>query len=359
MKRNIICLAALLAATSAAQAQSSVTLFGLLDLNVSHYKAGSAAGGGSRTDMNDGTVNGLNGSRWGMRVTEDLGGGLRASALMEGGILADTGAAAQGGRSFGRQVFVALGMANVGEVRLGRQYVLSDSVMFMSNPFGNALTLNPSTAVTNMGRSLSTWLNAPRADNVFQVQTASLGGLTLAAQVAPGEGTADRFHGVRANYQVGQFATAISYEWNKSRTTGEDTNKSLTFAANYNFGPVKLLGGVQRNSDLTTTSGNGAAVGVSNLIVTGDTTLTMQDLNGYTLGAEVPAGAFLLGANYTLVNYEAANGDSLDLGKLAFGARYSLSKNTFLYTSASFAAGDLKNYITQERVIQAGIRMAF
>ena len=65
MKLQLIAAAALVAAGPATQAQSSVNLFALIDLNVTHYSAGSKAGQGSVTVMNDGTTNGLNGSRWG------------------------------------------------------------------------------------------------------------------------------------------------------------------------------------------------------------------------------------------------------------------------------------------------------
>lgn len=343
----------------AAHAQSSVTVFGLLDLNVSHYKAGSAAGGSSLTLMQDGTANGLNGSRWGIRTTEDLGGGLRAGAVMEAGLTADTGAAAQGGRAFGRQVFVSLSHTAAGELRLGRQYILSDSVVGQGNPFGNALVNNPTTSVTNMGRNLPMWLNAPRADNTVQLQTASLGGFHAAAQLAPGEGTADRFHGVRFVYQAGPLYTGLAYEWNKARSDGDNTNKSLSATANYNFGFMKLLGGIQRNSELRLGSGNGAAVGVSNLIVTGATSFTAQDIDGWTLGAEVPVGGpTTLGLNYTQVTYEGTGGEA-KLGKAAFSARYGFSKNTFGYGGVSMATGDLKDYLSQKTVFQLGLRMAF
>jgi len=349
-----------LAACGAAQAQSTVTLYGLVDLNLTRTTAGSKAGGASQIDMNDGTVNGLNGSRWGIRVAEDLGSGLKAGVVLEGGLLADTGAAGQGGRSFGRQAFLSLNSASAGELRLGRQYVLSDSVMGTSNPFGNALTLNPGTGVTNMGKALPMWLNVPRADNVIQYQTPSFGGAQLAVQVAPEEsGTMDRFHGVKLSYAGGPVVVAASYEWNKSRTTGDSTNKSLTMGANYNFGAFKLLAGVQRNRDLALGSGNGAAAGVSNLTVTTATTFTAARTDDYTVGVEVPVGNFLLGTNYTAVKYQSATGTSATLGKVAVGARYGLSKSTFLYTSASQATGDLKDYISQNRVLQAGLRTAF
>lgn len=351
--------AALLAAAPAAQAQSSVTLFTLVDVNVSHYSAGSRSGAGSMTAMNDGTTNGLNGSRWGIRTVEDLGGGLKAGVLLENGFNADNGTFGQGGRAFGRQGFVWLSSSTVGELRLGRQYILEDSVMGLSNPFTNALTLNPGTGVTNAGKALPLWLNAPRADNVLQVQTINYGGFQAAAQVAPGEGTADRFYGVKLSYGQGPFNSALSYEWNRSRTTGDNVNKSLTVAANYNFGVVKVLGGVQRNRDLATTSVNGAFTG-NNLTVTGTNTFAMDHSDGTTIGVEVPVGSFvLLGANYTRVKYANAAGQNDTLGKVAVGARYALSKNTFLYASASQATGGLKDFVSQKGVTQIGVRTAF
>jgi len=270
----------------------------------------------------------------------------------------DTGTLGQGGRVFGRQGYVWLSSATLGEIRLGRQYILEDSTMFQTNPFGNALTLNPGTGVTNVGKALPFWLNAPRADNIVQVQTLNYSGFQAFAQVAPQEGTQDRFYGTKLAYATGGLTTAASYEWNKSVKTGDNVNKSLTLAANYNFGPVKLLAGIQRNRKLSTASGNGAFQG-SNLTVTGDTTFTADHTNGSTVGVEVPLGNWLLGANFSQVTYSPVTGSGLKLGKLAAGARYSLSKNTYLYTSASTATGDLKDYISQKSVVQAGLRTAF
>ena len=359
MKIQSLALAALVGAAGAAQAQSAVSLYALIDLNVTRYKAGGKAGGDTQTVMNDGTVNGLNGSRWGVRGTEDLGGGLKAGVVLEGGVLADTGSLAQGGRGFGRQAFVSLSSTNLGELRLGRQYILEDSVMGLSNPFGNALVNNPGTGVNNMGKALPLWLNAPRADNVFQWQSPRWGGFSVAGQWAPGEGTADRFSGVKAAYGIGAFNAALSYEWNKARIGGDRSNQSLTFGANYDFGVVKVLGGFQDNRKLATGSGNGAASGVSNLVVTGPITFNMRETRGYTLGAEVPIGLTTLGVNHTQVRYESATGQQQDLGKFALSARYALSKNTFLYAGGSISTGDLKNYISQKTVLQAGLRTAF
>lgn len=365
-KKKIALTAALLALVGSASAQSTVTLFGLVDVNLSSYSAGDQSGAVSITKMNDGVTNGLNGSRWGIRTTEDLGGGLSAGVLLESGFNVDTGASGQGGRLFGRQSFLSLGSATAGELRLGRQYVLSDAVIGQGNPFGNALVNNPTTAVSYVNaagavKTVPYFLNPARSDNVLQYQSPTVaGGLTAALQYAPGEGTADTYEGVRLAYAQGPFYAGAAYEWNKDRTTGDATNKALSVSGNYNFGSFKLLGGLQRSTDLTTTSGNGTASGVSNLAVTGATPFTLKNFNGYTIGAEVPVGAAtVLGVNYTLMKYEGTLGEASNLGKIALAARYGLSKNTFLYAGASFATGDLKDYIAEKTVVQAGIRTAF
>lgn len=355
-----VCLFALAAVSAAvANAQSNVVLYGLVDLNVSRYSPGSNVGGGSTTRMNDGHENGLNGSRWGLRVTEDLGADLKAGVVLESGILADTGRSGQGGRLFGRQSFISVTHASLGELRLGRQYVLSDLVMNQGIPFGIALVSNPGISVTNAGRDLPMWLNAPRADNVVQYQTPKFGGVALAAQVAPGEGTADRFHGFRAEYQSGPLFAGFAYEWNKSRSTGDVVNKSLTVAANYNFGVAKLVGGVQRNRDLDLASGNGAASGVSNLLLTTNAVFSVSKFDGATVGAEIPVGAATIGVNYTRMRYEGSGGEKANLGKIALTGVYNLSKNTVLYAGGSIATGDLKDYISEKRVLQVGMRKAF
>ena len=360
LQRTLLAAAAVLAA-GAAQAQSSVVAFGLIDLAVNNFKAGDALGGTDVWKLVDGTQNGFNGSRVGFRTTEDLGSGLKANALLEMGLTADTGNLAQGGRAFGRQVYVGLSSASMGEIRMGRQYILSDSVMAMATPWGNAAVNNTGTASTNMGANLPFWLNAPRADNVLQYQTPSFGGFYAAAQVAAGEGTADRFHGVKLAYQAGPLNIGGSYEWNESRSTGDDINKSLTFGANYNFGFMRLVGGYQKNDELVVGSGNGAFIGNNLTVNVGGTTPTFlaTQISGYTLGAVIPVGAFEIGVNYSDMEYESAAGRTASLGKAAVTGRYNLSKNTFLYSGFSLSTGDLQERIAESQVFQAGMRMAW
>jgi predicted porin len=101
MKKTLVALAIAGAYTGVAYAQSTVTLYGLIDTYVEAAKTN----GDSVTKVSAG---GLNGPRWGLTGAEDLGGGLKAVFTLEGGYNSDTGTIGQGGRIFGRQMFVGL-----------------------------------------------------------------------------------------------------------------------------------------------------------------------------------------------------------------------------------------------------------
>ena len=364
IKSKPIMAIALVTLAGAASAEDSFKLYGLLDVNLSNYSAGSLSRGngtsGNKLVLQDGATNGLNGSRWGIKAQKDLNGGLVAGALLEGGINTDTGASGQGGLAFGRQIFVSLSKDGSGELRVGRQYVLSDSVIGMGNPFGNALVNNPTTGVTNATKKLPYFLNPSRADNVIQYQTPAFSGLTAAVQAAPGETSADDFFGLRAMYANGPLNVGGSYEWNKDRATGSSTNNVFSLSANYKFGSFKLLGGLQNVTDFTTTAGNGTAGGYINTVTGPSGVFAFKKLTGYTLGTEVPVGtADVVGVNYTLMTYESATGSSANVGKIAAALRHDLGKDTYVYTGVSTAVGDLKDYISEQTVVQVGFRTAF
>ncbi|RFO97251.1 hypothetical protein DIC66_08950 [Rhodoferax lacus] len=347
-----------------ASAEDSVKMYGLLDINLSNYSAGDLSNGtgaaGNKLVLQDGVTNGLNGSRWGIKAQKDLNAGLTIGAQLEAGVNVDNGAAGQGGLAFGRQIFVSLAKEGAGELRIGRQYVLSDSVIGMGNPFGNALVTNPTTKVTDVKNALPYFLNPSRADNVLQYQTPSFSGLTAAIQAAPGETTSDDFYGVRAVYASGPLNIGGSYEWNKDRTTSNNTNKVVSLSANYNFGSFKLLGGLQNTTDFTTTAGNGTAGGYLNTVTGPSGAFAFTKLSGYTLGAEVPVGtADVVGVNYTLMTYESAAGATANVGKIAAAVRHDLGKDTYVYAGVSTAVGDLKDYISEKTVVQLGLRTAF
>jgi len=110
--------------------KTTLTIYGLLDLNVQHLSSGSRStlGGNGLWRLADGTAYGP-GSRLDFKINQDLGDGLNAGALLEMGYNANNSMLAQGGRIFGRQGFAYLKSNDYGELRFGRQYMLHDDAV--------------------------------------------------------------------------------------------------------------------------------------------------------------------------------------------------------------------------------------
>jgi predicted porin len=372
MIKTLTTTAVLLMLASLAQAQQAapytststaptVTVYGLIDTNITNLRGGSKIGSPKDTSLYDGAANGLNGSRWGLNVWQPIDSDLKAIAKIEGGYNSPNGTLGQGGRIFGRQAYVGLSSVSGGELRLGRQYLLSDDITTLAAPFGTGLTLNPSLGITNAGKSLPFWFDATRADYVIQYQTPTYTGASFAAQVAPGNGnTSDRFYGVRAMYaeKDNPFSAALSHEWNRSRTTKDDVNKSTTLGLSYDFQTFKLLGGLQKNADLALGSGNGAFTG-SSLVATSTTATTFNEVNAATIGVAIPWEKYLFGLNYTAAKYEGPVGTDQKLGRAGLGVKYGLTDKVFIYSSVAAATGDMKDYISEKTMVQAGLRFGF
>ena len=124
MKKSLLALVALGAFAGAAHAQSSVTLYGIIDEG---FIFNNNAKGGHLYGLSSGV---MQGSRFGLRGTEDLGGGLKAIFVLENGFDVNSGRLGQGGLMFGRQAYVGLS-SQFGTVTLGRQY---DSVVDYVGP---------------------------------------------------------------------------------------------------------------------------------------------------------------------------------------------------------------------------------
>jgi predicted porin len=124
MKKTIIALAALSSLASVAHAQSSVTLFGVIDEGIDMV----SNKGGSHVVQLSSSV--MQGNRWGLNGSEDLGGGLKAVFMLENGFNLNSGALSQNGLMFGRQAWVGLS-SQFGTVTIGRQY---DSVFDYAAP---------------------------------------------------------------------------------------------------------------------------------------------------------------------------------------------------------------------------------
>lgn len=326
MKKSLIALAAL-AVTGIASAQSSVTLFGIVDAAISRY-SNSGAGGTSFTGM---TNSGYNSSQLGFRGREDLGGGLSAMFWIEGGLTNDDGTPA--GFTFTRRSVVGL-TGNWGEVRFGREYTPTFSNDSAFDPFG---TNGVGSNVIGRGRASSgaaTLVSAAGGPNTTQVRAsnsvsyflpANLGGFYGNAMYAFDEnvsglaaGNNGQYWGLRGGYATGPINAAFS--WGKkdgstvlAAATPEITTWSL--AGSYDFGVAKLMGEYLRETYDTGATGE-------------------HDLKGYLIGALVPMGAGEIRVAYSRVKKDVAGG-GLDPSarQIALGYVHNLSKRTALYAS--------------------------
>jgi predicted porin len=339
MKKSLIALA-VLAASGAAMAQSSVTLFGIIDAGVGYVKAD---GAGHTT----GLINGGNStSRLGFRGTEDLGGGLAASFWLEGALNNDVGGGATQttGFDFQRRSTVSLS-GNFGEVRLGRDFAPTYLSLIAFDPFGQRgfgqiETLGSGT-VTNPSGTAAGYVR--NNNSVAYFLPATLGGFYGNVQYAFGERNSNQ----TATRNVAGFSTtALAATTNKS-------NNYLGGRIGYANGPLDVAGSYGQYADVVRTAAPGSYAqdyklgnigasydfGVVKPMVliqsekqAGLGTVGDFKLNTYAIGATAPLGAGVLRAQVS--RYDLKN-SSNDANKFAIGYVYNLSKRTAVYADVA------------------------
>ncbi|SEK13834.1 MULTISPECIES: porin [unclassified Variovorax] len=338
MKKTLTAFAAL-AVCGLASAQSSVTLFGVVDAGVTYQSATSrdaTTGASIKQSKTSLSNSGYNSSRIGFRGTEDLGGGLAASFWLEAPITNDDGAT--GISTFSRRSTVSLS-GNFGELRLGRDYTATfwnDTVFdpFGTNGSGSSVinTVSGSTGLNNA--------NYVRASNaVGYFLPPNLGGFYGQLQYSFHENTstdatsttaatsssAGRYVGGRFGYANGPLDVALAVGQNVAAdtTTLERKVQTINLGASYDFGPVKLFGELSNVKNKFNTA-------LSN---------THDSYNGYLFGATVPVGAGLIRASYSVVRYNEGaagiTGEDPRAQKLAIGYVHNLSKRTALYATVA------------------------
>jgi predicted porin len=244
----------LLACAGTAWAQSSVTLYGVLDTNIEYVNKMSPTAPGtpgfpgaaaSKIDMNTG---GLSGSRWGLRGDEDLGGGNKALFVLESGFGVNDGRLQQGGRLFGRQAFVGLD-TRFGKFTFGRQYTTLFEALDNFSPTAYSTQYEPIIFMTGLNfRSDNTAKYTGTFGPVTALAHWSFGNGVFGAGQVPGQFKRDSGYGAAVAYAGGPFGATIAYDQaNPSMTpfgdTGYGSAKKLAVAASYTVGPAKLIGG--------------------------------------------------------------------------------------------------------------------
>jgi predicted porin len=359
MKKSLIALA-VMAAAGAASAQSSVTLFGIVDATLQWSKSSGSNSGDVRFRM---TNSGYNSSRLGFRGTEDLGGGMSASFWLEAAIFNDSGAANSAGIGqtaasnglgvpnsalvFDRRSTVSLA-GGWGELRLGRDYTPTFWNLTVFDPFG---TNGAGTTLTVVASNLTT-----RASNsIGYFAPANLGGfygqvMYAENEIANNVGAAidtGTYFGGRVGYAAGPFNVAASYGRvldNAVTAGGLDSTDGWNIAGSWDFGMAKAMAQIARTDS------------------------DARETTSWMIGALVPVGAGEIRVAYSRADIDIPGLADTDARRFALGYVHNLSKRTALYTTWAHTRGDNAGLAAnggatgagnRSNVLDVGIRHSF
>ncbi|MEM5383445.1 porin [Paraburkholderia phymatum] len=357
---------ALLGAAGAAHAQSSVTLYGLIDESIQYVHNANRA----NQNLWQMYAGNIQGDRFGLKGTEDLGGGLKAIFQLESGFDVNSGKMGQGSRLFGRQAYVGLTHDAYGTVTLGRQY---DPLVDMVQPL---------TADNYFGSTFTTPGDVDNNDNSSRTNNA----VKYVSPVFSGF----QFEGM---YALGGVAGA----------TG--SGQTWSGAATYGFGPFSVAAGYIRMDNGSTAASRGIApaapAGVWGSGATSDGTFDSQINGGYASAKSISitsaagqyvtgpftfnirysfaqykpdgfsafheqekyhvAGAFagyqvtpamLVGLGYTYTH--GAGDTSANYHQVSLGGDYSLSKRTDIYLLGAYQHASGTQRVTSTTTQEAG-----
>ena len=332
MKKSLLALAVLTAVTGAASAQSSVTLYGKVDLGLV-LDSGNA--GGKSVRISSGVTGG---SRIGFKGVEDLGGGMKAAFQLETGYCADSAAGAPnfctGSNQFmGRQAHGDLTGA-FGALSAGRQYSLGFNNLSTIDPFGTGFAGQVNNIVDPSGI---------RLNNSVTYSTPTMSGVTASAEIAFGEQTgnwqANRETGAGLTYASGPAYVGFTFYDVGNAAGNGAARKNYLLGGTYDFGVVKLHALVQKSS--------------------GTSTLDVLDLMG---GVTVPVAGGNVMASY--IHHNDRTLANKDANQIGVGYIYPLSKRTSVYTAfarikndngATFTVGNATAAGTGDKAFNLGV----
>ena len=300
MIRHPLTAAAFVALAGPALAQSTVTIFGIIDTDLTYGK-------GSLTSFKAVGTGGLAGSRVGFRGVEDLGDGLKAVFVIEHGFNSDTGTPASPASFWNRQTYVALGHSQWGELQLGRIYTPSFLVHGTYDAFGPQGVAAQQVLLGSIEVAQPANIRANNAVNYNG--PGNLGGFVVQAMVSAGEGAPGKYSGVRVGYASGGFAGDAAFGSFDNPAIGD--LKAVTVGARYKINALTLYGLFDRAD-----SGNSF------------------DTRGMQFSAAYQIGLTALKASIAQSERKSAAGAVVGTTRrIGIGAVHDLSKRTALYTS--------------------------
>jgi predicted porin len=303
MKKTVLATATALGALAgAAHAQSSVTLYGLIDTAIG-YTSNLGATNGKINHGIQALPGAMSAPRWGLLGTEDIGGGTKVTFRLENGFNSQTGTLGQGGRIFGRSAYVAIGNSYWGTVTAGRQY------MPFQEDVGTEVAAYYMTAYTFHPYDSDDLNGTFRPNNAIKYTTPTIGGFTA-----------------KGMYAFSNLAGQIN------------TNRLWSASADYVNGPLHLDAGFFTvNQPGSTTVGAEASDNTYGALPT----IAAGGIAKHTvwgLGAGYTFGALLADFLYTNAAFDAKAGGVLRFNNYEATMRYQLTPATvltaaYLYTN--------------------------
>lgn len=331
MKKSLVALAVMGAFAGAASAQSSVTLYGIVDVN---YQMTDPKRDGAQSTSG---INGGHqaGNRWGVRGSEALGGGLNAVFALESGFDIDRGTSAQGGRLFGRQAWAGLS-GGFGTIVAGRVATFSSGTgsydMFSDiDPF---LTGH---GIATLGSTFSS-ANSLRVDNAILYRTPNISGFQAGAGYsfnvdgaeAAGSSNNNRLIFTGLRYAGGPLVIALTYDIVKLSTAvapGAEDQKHLQVGGIFDLKFLKIHAAYAKEDNVRVATAATAATNGA-------------DADAWMVGLTAPVGPGLVRASYQTRDGDALGGVERDAKVWALGYMYSLSRRTDLYVTYADRKGE-------------------
>lgn len=324
---SIITFAAAAAAATCgvAHAQSSVKVFGVVDMGLTKGNGGTATNAGANGGDKAWSLRQAKSSRLGFQGNEDLGDGLSVQFLLDHRFEPDTGAAAAifwHGRSY-----IQLTSKRYGSLWMGRDYMPAFYMASRTHPFGWD-------GVGQMGTSQMAGyraINGVRTPNTLGYKSPRINGFSFRLSNSFGEGETARETGLNIEYQAGALWLGVGYDTMRGGPSATDGNRLVNAGLTYDLGRVKPMLYLAR----TKTAGG------------------TVDNQAWSMGALVKLGAGSLKVAYGQMD---PDGDDNTVQKFSIGYDYPLSKRTALYADFGLGKEDQK---TDNRAIGFGLRHSF
>jgi predicted porin len=310
----------LTAGSAAAQAQSSVNIYGIADAAVVGERGGA---GGTITKLTSGAASA---TRIGFRGAEDLGGGLSAYFTLEAGTKIDTGEIDAAGTIFNRQSLLGLRHKDFGAVALGRQYTpYHTTLVNVVDPFNTGTAATSKNLFPDFGSNI-------RTSNTVTYASPRLHGFDAELAYSFGEQAgsshAGRQFGAALGYSAGPLAVRLAYNNKNSDTAAlrHDLGRNVLLGANYNFGWIKVNAGYGIDKGF-----NSAPLGNANNPYGGVKPTPSTDGREVLLGFSAPLGTGTL--QFSAMHKDDRTSFDQDGDSWGIGYVYALSKRSSLYAA--------------------------